>query len=546
MNSQDKTKEELLNDLQALKQAYDALKDSYEENINQQKLTKDALRESESKYRLLTQNSSDVIWTLDNDYHFTYISPSVYQLRGMTPEEAMRETIQDTMPPHSLKVVYEAMAEGKKNEQMKIYHPVQIEIEQYHKDGHLVWVEISLRAMINDKGEKIGYVGASRDISKRKMAEKALQQSEANFRSLVDQAKVIISIVGDTEGSKFLYVNDEWSRVQGYSKEEALKLRPIDLVAPELKNKILDFASKRMRGDSVPYNYELKTMTKSGEVRYFDFSPIIINFENQRAFLTTSIDLTERKKIEETLRESEAKLRDTNAQKDKFFSIIAHDLMNPFNSIMGFSQLLLDRMKEKDYQGIEEYAEMIAQSSTQSMELLKNLLEWSRAQTGRLQYKPEQLDLVDLIGQYRMLFDLIAYQKSISIRTVLPPEIRISADRQMISTVLRNLLSNAIKFTREGGVITVSAEQRVADVLVAVSDNGVGIAPERLEKLFSIDENDSTPGTNNEQGTGLGLILCKEFVKKHGGEIWVESEYGKGSTFYFTLSLNERSSTSTE
>ncbi|MDD2525665.1 MAG: PAS domain S-box protein, partial [Bacteroidales bacterium] len=153
MNSQDKTKEELLNDLQALKQAYDALKDSYEENINQQKLTKDALRESESKYRLLTQNSSDVIWTLDNDYHFTYISPSVYQLRGMTPEEAMRETIQDTMPPHSLKVVYEAMAEGKINEQMKIYHPVQIKIEQYHKDGHLVWVEISLRAMINDKGE---------------------------------------------------------------------------------------------------------------------------------------------------------------------------------------------------------------------------------------------------------------------------------------------------------------------------------------------------------------------------------------------------------
>ena len=535
MDIQDKTKEELIKELQELKQTYDLLKVSYEEDINKRNQLEEVLSQSESNYRLLAQNSSDVIWTLDNDYRFTYISPSIYQLRGMTSEEAMRETIQETMPPHSQEIVYKTIVEGKENEKVRNYSPVQIEIEQYHKDGHLIWVEISLRAMLNDQGEKIGYVASSRNITERKKTEKALNESEEKFRSLADTAKVVISIVADTLGAKFLYVNDEWSRVYGYSKEEARTLRPIDLVAPELRPKILDLAAKRVEGKSTPYSYELKTITKSGEIKYFDFSPIIINFENKKAFLTTSIDLTERKRMEEILRESEADLCELNAQKDKFFSIIAHDLLNPFNSIVGFSELLMDRINEKDYKEIDEYAKIINQSSKQVKDLLMNLLEWSRTQIGRMQFKPENFELVNLIGENIMLFDVIAGQKAITINKVSPHEITVFADKPMISTVLRNLISNAIKFTRKGGKINISAEKRATEILVSVSDNGIGITPERLEKLFRIDENNSTSGTNNEKGTGLGLILCKEFVENHGGKIWVESEEGKGSAFYFTL-----------
>jgi len=535
MDVQDKTKEELIKELQELKQVHNALKISFEEDINKRKQVEKALSQSERNYRLLAQNSSDVIWTLDNDYRFTYISPSIYQLRGLTSEEAMRESIQDTMPPHSQEVVYKTIVEGKENEKVKNYSPVQIEIEQYHKDGHLIWVEISLRAMTDDQGEKIGYVASSRNITERKLAEKALLESEEKFRSLADTAKVVISIVADTSGAKFLYVNDEWSRVYGYSKEEAQNLRPIELVAPELRQQILDHAAKRIEGKSTPYSYELKTITKSGEIKYFDFSPTIINFENQKAFLTTSIDLTSRKKAEETLRASEAKLSELNAQKDKFFSIIAHDLLNPFNSIVGFSELLMDRINEKDYKEIDEYAKIINQSSQQVKDLLMNLLEWSRTQIGRIQFKPENFDLVDLIVENKMLFDVIAGQKAITINNVSPHEITVFADRPMISTVLRNLISNAIKFTRKGGKINISSEKRANDILVSVSDNGIGIAHGRLEKLFCIDKNDSTSGTNNEKGTGLGLILCKEFVENHGGKIWIESEEGKGSTFSFTL-----------
>lgn len=381
-------------------------------------------------------------------------------------------------------------------------------------------------------------VSFEKDIDGRKQVEKALLESEKNFRNMADAAKVVISIVADTKGAKFLYVNDEWSRVQGYSKEEALNLRPIDLVAPECRQLILDRAIKRIEGKSVPYSYELKTITKSGEIKYFDFSPTIINFENQKAFLTTSIDLTERRRAEEKLREKEVILRELNAQKDKFFSIIAHDLKSPFNTIMGFSELLMEQINEKDYNGVDEYAKMIMESSKQALDLLMNLLEWSRVQTGRMQFSPENFDLVHLVDENILLFDLIAAQKAITINKSLPHEFIIFADKQMIRTVLRNLISNAIKFTRQGGEINISAEKTAKEVHISVSDNGIGIAPERIEKLFRIDESNSTYGTNDEAGTGLGLILCKEFVEKHGGRIWVESEQEKGSTFY--VSLKER------
>jgi len=236
-----------------------------------------------------------------------------------------------------------------------------------------------------------------------------------------------------------------------------------------------------------------------------------------------------------TIAEQKEKLEIANSTKDKFFGIIAHDLKSPFNSIMGFSELLTDQIKEKDYEGIEKYARIIGQSSQRAMDLLMNLLEWSRSQTGRMEFNPENFELVDLIIENKVLFDEIATQKAITIKKVLPHDLVVFADKPMISTVLRNLISNAIKFTRQDGEIIISAEKRSNEILVSVCDNGVGISTRRIDNLFRLDKSESTTGTAKEQGTGLGLILCKEFIEKHGGKIWVESEEGKGSTFYFTL-----------
>jgi len=162
-------------------------------------------------------------------------------------------------------------------------------------------------------------------------------------------------------------------------------------------------------------------------------------------------------------------------------------------------------------------------------------LEWSRSQTGRMKFNPENFEMVDLIVENKVLFDEIAAQKAITIKKVLPHDLVAFADKPMISTVLRNLISNAIKFTRQDGEIIISAEKRANEILVSVCDNGVGILTRRIDNLFRLDKSESTTGTAKEQGTGLGLILCKEFIEKHGGKIWVESEEGKGSTLYFTL-----------
>ncbi|PKP47006.1 MAG: hypothetical protein CVT92_17235 [Bacteroidetes bacterium HGW-Bacteroidetes-1] len=229
------------------------------------------------------------------------------------------------------------------------------------------------------------------------------------------------------------------------------------------------------------------------------------------------------------------KLTIANATKDKFFSIIAHDLKSPFNSIIGFSNILIERVQEKDYEGIENDAGIILQSSHRAMDLLMNLMEWSRSQTGRIEFNPEHIDMVKLICETVTLFENVARQKSILLNMTLPPTSFVFADKAMISTILRNLIANAIKFTNTGGRITVFTNEKPEGLTVSVSDNGVGIPKASRDNLFRIDKTYSTPGTNKEKGTGLGLILCKEFVDKHGGKIWAESVEAKGSTFHFSI-----------
>ncbi len=241
------------------------------------------------------------------------------------------------------------------------------------------------------------------------------------------------------------------------------------------------------------------------------------------------------KRTEQSLKESEASLREVNAMKDKFYSIISHDLKSPFNTILGFSELLVEKVKENDFSGIEQYAGIIQNSSQRAVSLLTNLLEWSRAQSGRMEFTPDNVDIILLINEVTVLLIDSARNKLITINKELPNIATAYADVSMISTILRNLISNAIKFTHTGGEIIISAEQKQHEIIVSVADNGVGMDEDARGKLFRIDQSYSTKGTGNELGTGLGLLLCKEFIEKHSGKIWVESEVGKGSKFYFTL-----------
>ena len=228
-------------------------------------------------------------------------------------------------------------------------------------------------------------------------------------------------------------------------------------------------------------------------------------------------------------------LQTLNATKDKFFSIIAHDLRSPFNAIIGFSDLLVEQVKDQDYEAIGEHAETVQKLSMRTMNLLSNLIAWSRSQTGRLEYKPVTFNLSTFLKEIILMFTDIARQKSVQIRDDIPEDVQVYADQDMLGTVIRNLISNAIKYTDTDGEIMIRVENQPDGLRISISDNGVGIPKHKVDKVFDLNRSFSTIGTQKEKGTGLGLILCKDFVDRHGGEIGVESEEGKGSAFFFTI-----------
>jgi signal transduction histidine kinase len=228
-------------------------------------------------------------------------------------------------------------------------------------------------------------------------------------------------------------------------------------------------------------------------------------------------------------------LKEANRTKDRFFTIISHDLKSPFNGILGLSQLLIEEIQQKNYTGVEEYAGLIHQSSQQTLNLLTNLLEWARSQTGKISFRPETIQVEEMVRDIERLLANTSSRKSITVERFIPDQLQIFADNTMIELIFRNLISNAIKFTNPQGRIEIRATEETDKIVFSVADNGIGMSTATIQKLFRIDETYSTTGTQNEYGTGLGLILCKEFVDQHRGIIWVESEEGKGSTFYFSI-----------
>ena len=231
------------------------------------------------------------------------------------------------------------------------------------------------------------------------------------------------------------------------------------------------------------------------------------------------------------------KLQEINATKDKFFSIIAHNLKNPFNNILASSDMVATNFSSMNPTQILKSVTLINNSANSAYKLLANLLDWARSQTGLIEFKQERTKMKDVIDLAIGNTQSLAIEKNITL--IYDPEERIDVwvDKNMMNTVLRNLITNAIKFTHKGGEIKIKANILDSKVIVSVIDNGVGIEPEIMEKLFKINEKVGMAGTEKETGTGLGLLLCKEFVEKHGGDIWVESNLGKGSSFKFRLPL---------
>ena len=381
------------------------------EDITARKIMEEKLRKGEEQYRLLADNSRDVIWTMDLEGRFTYVSPSIERLLGYTAEGFLNEPVNNLVTQESGLIIrryFEEIHDFIINKEKLPYNIV--EIEHIHKDGSKVWTEVNTNIMYNSKNKFVGILGVSRDIS-------------------------------------------------------------------------------------------------------------------------------ERKKIEEQMRIYTDELKELNATKDKFFSIIAHDLKNPFHGILTFSKVLSTEYNSLSPLDIQHSAGIIHRVAADAYSLLENLLEWAQSQTGKFAFRPEKIYLNYQINKQIESSNEAAERKNISLSCEFENDIFVFVDENMIKTVLRNLISNAIKFSPKKGKVLIRAISKDKFAEISVVDNGIGITPENVKKLFRTDAHYTVKGTENEPGTGLGLILCKEFVEKNGGEIKVYSEENKGSKFIFTLPL---------
>ncbi|MBL7969747.1 MAG: PAS domain-containing sensor histidine kinase [Prolixibacteraceae bacterium] len=259
--------------------------------------------------------------------------------------------------------------------------------------------------------------------------------------------------------------------------------------------------------------------------------------ENIIGYIVYVTEITERKEAGLLLEKQASELHKLNITKDKFFSIIAHDLKSPFNAIMGFSELMLVNYNDLDDDIFIKGLKTIESAASHAYKLVENLLIWSKNQSKGKEFNPEWLDLNERIQESLKISESAILNKELNVSFNPKKECSVFADRNMIDLIIRNLISNAIKFTNKKGRIKIKVEAKKEEVNVSVTDNGIGIPENKQKTIFEIDKHKNTLGTENEQGTGLGLILCKDFIDNHNGKIWVESITGKGSKFTFSLPI---------
>jgi PAS domain S-box-containing protein len=330
--------------------------------------------------------------------------------------------------------------------------------------------------------------------------------------------------------NKFLmlgYTEEEFGMVVHYTKF-------MDLVHPDDYEQAMNAMRKHLSGQEDLYEVEYRIQMKNGNYKWFyDRGSITEYDENQRPRMLKGIvfDYTERKRSQEALKESEAKLSEVNQAKDKFFSIIAHDLKSPFTSFIGLTDLLYTNFEIFNNERKLQLIESIHSVAGNTYSLLNNLLEWSRAESNLINIKRQRLQLKPLVDNVIKLLCPNADKKKIKLTSLIPSNLHVVADHYLTDAVFRNLISNAIKFTKEGGFVEINAESDGSVVRAKVTDTGVGIPEKEIKHLFSIEHKYQTPGTSDELGTGLGLIICKEFMEKNQGSIEVSSEEEKGTTF---------------
>ncbi len=499
-------------------------------DITERKEVLTKLAESESNYRMLIENQTDLVVKVDLDGNFQFVSPSYCRAFGKTQNELLGKAF--------IPLVHEEDRETTLKAMESIFSPpytAYVEQRAMTKEGWrwFSWVDT---AILDNGGKVESIIGAGRDITERKFAEQELRRSEEKFRNLI--AKMPDAVYKSTHEGKFLEVNSAMVQMLGYKDEN--ELLEIDIK----KDLYFDVAERESAALIEKYEemavFRLKKKDGS-EIWVEDHGRHVLDQAGNVLYHEGIMrDVTERIHNELEIQKYSEQLKESNAAKDKLISIISHDLKNPFHSINSAVKLVIDEWDEISEEDKLKFLKAILNTSEKSYNLLENLLLWSRQQMDIIEFLPEQISLSEVVLETLEIVKNAATLKGITIKTSVKGDCLVKADRIMISTVIRNLLTNAIKFTREKGKIEISARTKKDKIELAISDNGIGIPAEDIEKLFRIGQTYSTRGTNSESGTGLGLIIAKDFVEKNKGAIWVESEINKGTKFVVSLEKSHK------
>lgn len=498
-------------------------------DVTEAKALENELIRRENHLQALLENASDIINVLDKNGIIIYNTKPAEQILGYNYIQTIGTPVWQYVHPDDLVIIKQMFGELLKEAGSE----KKVEFRMRRQAGDYLYIESIGSNQLHNPAVQ-GIVVNSRDITERKLSEKALRISEEKYRLISENSNDIIVLVRNRK-LQFLSPSSYHVLGYGYQKDFTLRkliahLHPKDKktfikqikqgVQKQLPRVIINHRQQHCKGHYI----WLETIVK---IEFID--------KKNMLFIANSRDISDKKKTEDRINTYINDLKSLNATKDKFFSIIAHDLKDPFNTLLGFFDLLLWKFDRMEPDKIKNYIENLHQISKQTYLLLRNLLEWSRSQTGNLRFMPVEFDMKELIFQNIELLQATAQKKKITITNNSTENITAFADKNMIDTVIRNLLSNAVKFTNSGGNITINTKKQEEILQIKISDNGVGIPEDNLKKIFSIDKDFTTSGTDNEKGSGLGLILCKEFVDRNKGKIHVDSKQGEGTTFTIEL-----------
>jgi PAS domain S-box-containing protein len=497
---------------------------------NRVKTEKDLL-ESEEKYRIIFENNSAAMAIIEPDATISMVNEAFCQITGFTGQEVIGSGWEQHIPPLDI----ERLKEYSRRRQLNPDDaPNKYRFTFFHKNGEVRYSLMSVTTLNYNRKIILSFL----DVTEIKHAEEEKQKIDEWLRTLsiaIEQSPVT-TVITDLAGN-IVFVNPKFTETTGYMAEEAIGKNPRILNSgTKSKSEYKELWDTILSGQSwhgIFYNKK-----KNGE--FYWESAVISPVKNKEGvithFLAVKEDITQRIKVEEEIKLKNEELVKTNSEKDKFFSIIAHDLRSPFNGFLGLTQIMVEELSSLTRDEIQDIAVSMQKSATNLFRLLKNLLNWARMQQGLIPFNKELVALLPVVSDSVEMLRESAKNKKIELIINFPDHLEVFVDTDMLQTVIRNLVSNAVKFTPRGGKVSLSAKTlENKDVEISIADSGIGMNQSMIDNLFRLDVKTNRNGTDDEPSTGLGLLLCREFVEKHGGKLWVESQEGKGSVFYFTI-----------